>query len=120
VVIDTNVFVSAVLKPRSNTGRILELVCYNDLELNVYPDIPSEIKRVLHHPELVRMHGLSPDRRAAWLENIEVFSKVVNPGMRLNGGSCCSRDDFCNQSLIVAIETVIIGACSENPVDIRS
>jgi len=74
VVIDTNVFISAVLKPRSNPGKILELIRRNELELILSPDILSEMERVLEYPELRRMHGLSPDEIAAWSGNIEAFS----------------------------------------------
>jgi uncharacterized protein len=101
VVIDTNVFISAVLKPRSNPGKILELIRHNELELILSPDILSEIKRVLEYPELRRMHGLSPDEIAAWLEDLEAFSKVVNPCMRL---SVIETDPSDNMFLECAVE----------------
>ncbi len=47
VVLDTNVFVSAVIKADSKPGRILELVRSGGLERCVSPDILEEIRATL-------------------------------------------------------------------------
>ena len=49
VVLDANVFVSAVLYPSSNPGHILELVRQNAVRLLVSRDILAEVKAVLSY-----------------------------------------------------------------------
>jgi len=82
VVIDTNIFISAVLKPQSNPGLILNLVRGSRLVLILSPDILSEIERVLLYPGLRKMHGLEPKEITGYIENLKAFSKVVTPGRR--------------------------------------
>jgi uncharacterized protein len=51
VVLDTNVLVSAFLKPRSNPARILRLVLQGDVEIAVNESILQEYLRVLERPK---------------------------------------------------------------------
>jgi len=52
VVLGANVYVSAVLKPSSNPGQIIDLVRRNAVQLLVSPDIQAEVKAVLLYPRL--------------------------------------------------------------------
>jgi putative PIN family toxin of toxin-antitoxin system len=56
VVLDNNVFVSAVIKPDSNPGRILQLVENGGIELCVSPEILEELKATLAYPKLKKIH----------------------------------------------------------------
>lgn len=60
VVLDANVFVSAVLKPVSNPGRILDLVRNGKIELIVSAEILGEVKATLAYPHLKKLHRRSP------------------------------------------------------------
>ena len=72
VVIDTNVLVSAFLKPRSNPAQILRLVVQGDLDIVVNEKILSEYYEVLSRPRL----DLSSPKVRAVLELIR--KKGVN------------------------------------------
>ena len=51
IVLDTNVLVSAFLKPRSAPARILRLVIQGDLEIVINEDVLSEYSEVLARPK---------------------------------------------------------------------
>ncbi|MDZ7695939.1 MAG: putative toxin-antitoxin system toxin component, PIN family [Deltaproteobacteria bacterium] len=47
IVLDANLFASALIKPDSNPGKILHMVKQNQVELVLSPPIIREIKRIL-------------------------------------------------------------------------
>ena len=57
VVLDANLFVSALLKPKSNPAVILELIEKREIELIISSDIHLEIRRVLLYPRLKKLHN---------------------------------------------------------------
>jgi putative PIN family toxin of toxin-antitoxin system len=61
-VVDANIFVSAVLKPASNPGRMLKLVRAGKIKLLASADILSEVEAVLLYPKLMKLHQRSPMR----------------------------------------------------------
>ena len=83
VVLDTNVFISAVLKPRSNPGLIFKFIRDGRIELIISPGILSEIERVMLYPKLMKIHHLPPKAIAEFIDNLEAFSLVVKPTMTL-------------------------------------
>jgi len=56
VVLDTNVLVSAFLKPRSNPGRILHLVIQGDIQIIINEHILAEYFEVLRRPKFDFKH----------------------------------------------------------------
>ncbi len=56
VVLDTNIFVSAVLKPHSDLAKIFELVREDKIKLILSEDILSEIRAVLLYPKIKKCH----------------------------------------------------------------
>ena len=52
VVLDTNVFVSAVLSPGGKPAKILDMVRAGDLQLIVSSEIIAEIKEVFLYPQI--------------------------------------------------------------------
>jgi len=59
VVLDANIFVSAVLKPHSDLARIFELVREDKIKLILSEEILSEIRAVLLYPKIKKRHGRS-------------------------------------------------------------
>ena len=60
VVLDANIFVSALLVSNSNAAQILDLARAGELELLISPGIFEEIARVLHYPKLQKRHRRTP------------------------------------------------------------
>jgi uncharacterized protein len=75
VVLDANIFVSAVLKPASNPGRMLKLVRAGKIKLLASADILAEVEAVLLYPKLMRLHRRSPK----WIKKfVAEVSKIAD------------------------------------------
>lgn len=57
LVLDANIFVSAVLKPHSDLAKIFELIREDKIKLVLSEDILSEIRAVLLYPKIRKRHG---------------------------------------------------------------
>ncbi len=79
IVLDANVFVSAVLNPPSNPGRILELVRLNAVQLLLSSDILAEVKAVLLYPRLRKLHRRSPKRVKTFVQELAELAEMT-PG----------------------------------------
>lgn len=82
VVFDTNVFVSAILTPKSPPAELLELILEGKLRLIISPQIIEEIERVFGYPKikkLIKKRELTPSEiEDAFLKIAKVA--VVTPG----------------------------------------
>ena len=77
IVVDANLFASALIKPDSNPGRILQLVKENQVELVLSPPIIREIKRILLYPKIAKYHCKNAHQLDAYFEDILLFSLMV-------------------------------------------
>ena len=75
VVLDTNILVSAGLKPESDLARIVERVLLRQTPLHVCPSILAEYFEVLHRPRF-RPNGLPP---AWWPRLLQVAFNEPEP-----------------------------------------
>ena len=60
IVLDANIFVSAILKPHSDLAKIFELVKEDKIKLILSDDIFSEIRAVLFYPQIKKRHQQNP------------------------------------------------------------
>ena len=79
VVLDANIFVSAVLKPQSDLAGIFELIKENRIKLILSGDILSEIKAVLLYPKIRRRHRRTPKEIDKFLKET-VRVSILAPG----------------------------------------
>jgi putative PIN family toxin of toxin-antitoxin system len=77
VVLDANIFVSAILVSDSNAAKILDLARGGELELLISPGIFDEIARVLHYPKIKKRHRRTPQELQAFLKKFTEFATVV-------------------------------------------
>jgi putative PIN family toxin of toxin-antitoxin system len=70
VVLDANQFVSALLKPDSNSAQILTLVREDKVRLVLSDAILSEIAGVLLYPKIQKRHGRSPEFIAEFMRRL--------------------------------------------------
>jgi putative PIN family toxin of toxin-antitoxin system len=56
IVVDANLFASALIKPDSNPEQILELIKQNKVDLVISPSAIKEIKRILLYPKIQKYH----------------------------------------------------------------
>lgn len=83
IVLDTNIFVSALIKNQSNPGHIIDLVKEKKLVLVLSPDILSEIAIVLSYPKLKKIHGLTLKGIESHLKWLESISQIIIPTKHL-------------------------------------
>lgn len=81
VVLDANIFVSAVIKSSSNAARILELVREREVILILSNEIVSEVRLVLLYPRLRKIHHRTHEEIDQFLKNTARISDIV-PGRK--------------------------------------
>jgi len=69
VVLDANVFISALLTPGGTAARVLDLARQRAFDLLLSPPILREGRRVLQYPKLKKRHGRTPDELEAFLQD---------------------------------------------------
>jgi len=77
IVVDANLFASALIKPKSNPGRILDLIKQNQVELILSPAIIKEIKRILLYPKLQKYHRKTAQEIDIYFEDVLMFAWIV-------------------------------------------
>ena len=77
IVLDANVFVSALLVPDSNAATILDLFRTGRLELLISKSILGEIEKVLKYPKLQKRHRKTSQELSEFLGDLEKFATVV-------------------------------------------
>ncbi len=97
VVLDTNVFVSAAIKPRGASAEVLFLAADGKFDLVVSPLILSELEVVLSRPKI----GFSEDKIRETVSAIMAIAKMVHPRIRL---SAVKKDEADNRILECAVE----------------
>jgi hypothetical protein len=83
LVLDANVFVSAVLKPQSDLARIFDLVKAGKVKLIISSDILSEIRGVLLYPKLRKRHRRTPKKIDDFLKKTVRVSIITSGKMKV-------------------------------------
>ena len=83
LVLDANVFVSAVLKPQSDLARIFDLVKAGKVKLIISSDILSEIRGVLLYPKLRKRHRHTPKKIDDFLKKTVRVSIITSGKMKV-------------------------------------
>ncbi len=101
IVLDTNLFISALLKPDSNPDKILNLVREEKVLLLISDDICDEISRVLFYPK-IRKRLVASDEEL--LNFVRLFRTVAisTPGVLTIPPLAADPDD--TKYLICAVE----------------
>lgn len=77
IVIDANLFASALIKPFSNPGKILVLISENEVDLVLSPPIIREVKRILLYPKIQKYHRKTRQEIDIFFEDILMFAWIV-------------------------------------------
>jgi len=81
VVLDTNVLISSLLKPKSKARDIYRLVLRGEVELYISVNLISELSRVLEYPKF-KFEKL---QKEVFLKNLmKVATVLVDPKLRVN------------------------------------
>lgn len=101
VVVDTNVWVSALINPRGAPARIREAFVNNEFEIVVSKPFLEEIAEVLGRPRIRDKYGLNEDTIAEFLDLLAQRGFPVMPTGNLR--VCRDPDDD------VVLETALLG-----------
>ncbi len=77
VVLDTTVFISAVLKPSGGSGAVLELCRDRQIHLLVSKSLIREIGRVLHKPKIQHVLHWDDGKITQFLRSLSAIAEVV-------------------------------------------
>lgn len=97
VVLDTNVFVSALLSPEGPPAGILELTLAGKLCLIISPGIIREIQQVLQYPKIVqamKKHGVTPSEMEDAVLKILRVAVLTTGAVMAEGVSSDPTDDM--------------------------
>jgi putative PIN family toxin of toxin-antitoxin system len=97
VVLDTNVFVSAILTPEGPPAKILEMALAGNIRLVISPPILREIGQVFQHPKiqnLLKKRGITPKEVEKVVLKILKASFLTLGQLSLEGFSRDPADDM--------------------------
>ena len=80
VVLDTNIYVSALMKSASTPGRVFKKIIQGSAyELVVSEAILDEIRRVLFYPKVRKYIRGTDDEIKHWIQSISMIAHIVYP-----------------------------------------
>ncbi len=101
IVMDANLFVSAILTSNGNPAKILDLVREEEIKLVVSLPVLEEVKRVLLYPRIKKIHGFSEVQIEQELNKVVRFANLTPGKLKIKA----IRDDPTdNKYLECAIE----------------
>jgi uncharacterized protein len=100
-VVDANVFVSAIIKPNSIPGTIIDLIGQGLVRLVISQEIIAEIRQVLLYPKIKKLHRLTPKLIDQALATISEAAMVTPGVIQINGVKDDPKD---NKYLECAVE----------------
>lgn len=100
VVLDANVYISALLSTRGVPRQIIDLWREETFELLISEAILEEVARVLRYPRVAKLHKLSEKEQEEFLALFRDETKLIQPKRRLS----VSPDETDNRYLECAVE----------------
>jgi putative PIN family toxin of toxin-antitoxin system len=97
VVLDTNVFVSAILTPEGLPAKILEMALVGNMRMVISPAILREIGQAFQYPKiqkLLKKHGITPKEVEKVVLKILKASFLTPGQLSLEGFSRDPADDM--------------------------
>lgn len=84
VVLDTNQYISAIIRPNGNPAQILQLWHLRLIELAISPAMLEEFQRVACRPRIQQKYNLSDEDIDEYLELLREFAIVVPGSITVN------------------------------------
>ena len=127
VVVDSNVFISALIAPRGVTGSLIRKLVEDDRTVFlISSESMDELRRVLTYPKIINLLKLSPGDVESFLSSIEMLAEEVDEVVPLPSSACRDPDDVKFMSIAVSgradclvtgdKDLLVLGAIEEIPV----
>lgn len=78
IVLDTNIFISGIINPKGNAGRVMQEWKNNSFEMIISFELLEEIKQVLKYPKIVKITKWDNVKIDEFIEYLHFFTTVVN------------------------------------------
>jgi uncharacterized protein len=101
MVLDANIYVSALLKPDSNPARIIDMVREGALTLLISEPIIEELQRVLSYPKVQQIHGRSTKGISQFLKRLQKVAVMTPAALLIEAVPNDPTDD---KYLVCAVE----------------
>ncbi len=108
VLLDTNVLISAAIRPSGVPGQIVTaFLTRREFELVLSPMIVTEIEKTLRLPK-IRKYLLEPDNAFLWLADLAALADVVRDTGRIVGACRDPADDIVLAAALEGRASVIV------------
>jgi len=102
VVLDANVLVSALIRPKGPPGQIvIRLLEGRAFELVTSPEILTEVRRSLAYPRVRKYLAASDEELDLWVASLELIAETVEGRQRINAVAEDPDDD---KYIVAAVE----------------
>jgi putative PIN family toxin of toxin-antitoxin system len=108
-VIDTGVFVSALIRRQGTTGDVLRALRDGRFTVIYTTDIVVEIIDVLGRPSFRTKYHIEPDDMTALVNLIRLRGELVNPGKKVTACRDPKDDKFLEAALTAGADCVVSG-----------
>ncbi len=108
VVLDANVWVSALISGRGAPARIVERWQRGAVEVVICSAIRAELDRVLHYPKLIERYRLPENDIALFLRRLERHCVDVVPAREISVIECDPTDNRYLECAVVGEAAVIV------------
>lgn len=102
VVLDANIFISALISRQGNPAKILDKWQKKEIEIVVSAAIIAEIDRVMGYERLQKKYHRIREERAGLIEDLKGFATIVEPQQKL---SVVQADEPDNRYIECALES---------------
>jgi putative PIN family toxin of toxin-antitoxin system len=102
VVLDANIFISALISNQGNPAKILEKWQNREIEVVISPAILAEIQRVTGYKRLHKKYQRIREEREGLLEDLRGFATLIEPQKKL---SVVTSDESDNRYVECAVES---------------
>lgn len=108
VVLDANVYVSALISMQGPPNQILLLWLQGDYDLLISTSILGELSRVLRYPKVMSHHGLSEQAVDRFVRRLETHAVVVFPEHNTGTITADPTDNMYLDCAIAGLADVIV------------
>lgn len=102
VVLDANIFISALISRQGNPAKILDKWKMREIEVVVSPAIIAEIQRVTGYERLQKKYQRIREEREGLVDDLRNFATIVEPQQKL---SVVQADESDNRYVECAVES---------------
>lgn len=78
LVLDTNIFISGIISPKSNAGKIIGAWEANNIEIITSDELIEEIKQVLKYPKIAKLVKWNDAKVEEFADYLHFFTTVVD------------------------------------------